>query len=268
VKIRKKTPRQPQTAYEGDAVALARKAGKDYHLVIADPPYNFGQPYEAYVDNKSYEEYMAWTREWLHVVVSVLDKNGTLWVFAPDEWVSEIDMMCRHELKLYKRNHVIWAFTFGQKAQRRFTRAHCHILYFTKTKTQFTFNEDAVKVPSARQLVYNDKRAVAGGKPPDDVWMLLRAQLEPYMTPDKDTWLVSRVCGTFREREKHSPNQIPVPVMERIVVSTSNPGDAVLDPFCGTGASGVACARNGRDWLGYDVSKTCVEQSNRRIREG
>jgi site-specific DNA-methyltransferase (adenine-specific) len=243
------------------------QSDRKFHLAVCDPPYNFGQEYDACDDSKSYSEYVAWTREWLTLSVECLHKHGSLWVFAPDEWVSEVDMLCRRKLKLFKRRHVVWAFTFGQKAQNNFTRSHTHILYFTKAKTKFTFNGDQLKVPSARQHVYKDARAKKGGKLPDATWMLLKDQLAPYMTPDKNTWLVSRICGTFHERKNHSPNQIPVPIMERIVLACSNPGDWVLDPFAGTGASGVACKMHNRNWLGYDLSSTCVKECNRRIAE-
>jgi len=256
-----------QFAQYGDCVKLFQASTKKYDLIVADPPYNFGMPYEAYDDNKSYEAYMKWTDQWLGAALSRLAPHGSMFIFVPDEWVTEIDYKCTHHYQLYKRRHILWAFTFGQKAHRNFTRSHCHILYYTKTKTRFTFNEDAVKVPSARQLVYNDPRAAKGGKPPDATWMLLKEQLEPYMTPDTDTWLVSRICGTYKEREKHSPNQIPVPITARIVRACSNPGDWVCDPFCGTGSSGVACAGNSRNWDGFDVGRNCVKQSQRRINE-
>lgn len=236
-------------------------------LIIADPPYNMGQPYDAYADNLPYNDYMSWSEDWLYHAAKALTPHGSMWVFCPDEWVSEIDVLCRTKLKLYKRRHVIWAFTFGQRAQNNFTRSHCHLLWLTKTKSKYTFNADAVLVPSARQLKYKDKRAVAAGKPPDATWMLLAAQLEPHMGGDKDVWLESRICGTFKERKKHSPNQIPVPIMARIVAACSNPGELVVDPFAGTGSSGVACAQLGRNWLGFDLSPRCVAESNQRIKK-
>lgn len=246
----------------GGLPGLAAK-GQKPTLIIADPPYNQGMPYEAYVDRKSHTEYMSWTKRWVRESWAALAPHGSLWVFAPDEWVSEIDVFAK--TLMYKRQHVIWAFTFGQKCSKKFSRSHCHLLWYTKAKTKFTFNADAVKVPSARQLVYNDKRAVAGGKPPDDTWMLLKDQLEPYMGRDKDTWLESRICGTFKERHKHSPNQIPVPVMARIVAACSNKGELVVDPFAGTCSSGVACAALGRDWIGFDLSPTCVSAGKKRL---
>lgn len=237
------------------------------HLCCADPPYNQGEEYDAYEDNKSYDEYMEFTRTWLKEAHRILHAHGALWVFAPDEWADEISMFCRHELKMTRRRWVIWAFTFGQAARKNFTRSHCHVFYFTKTKTRFTWNEDNLRVPSARQLVYGDKRANPKGKLPDDTWMLLEGQMSPHMTPDRDTWMTARICGTFHERRPHSPNQIPLPLMERIITTTSNPGDLVVDPFVGTGSSGVVAVTTGRSFRGYDLSAECVEQSRQRIED-
>jgi DNA modification methylase len=176
-----------------------------------------------------------------------------------------VDVLCRRVLGLHRRSWVVWFYTFGVANQKNFSRSHTHILYFTKSKTDFTFNDDAVRVPSARSLVYADRRQNPKGKLPDNTWALLREDLEPYMTPDKDTWLVSRVCGTYKERQKHSSNQVPLPIMERIVLASSNRGDLVLDPFVGTGTTAVACVKHGRRFTGWDISETCVREGWRRV---
>jgi DNA modification methylase len=253
-------------AIHGDCIPRLCNNRRGYaHIISADPPYNQGSDYDSCDDKKSYQEYFDWTRSWMEQAVAALHKHGTLWIFIPDEWVSEIDLLARHVFKLYKQRHVIWAFTFGQASQNNFTKSHCHILRLTKCKTRFTFNPEAIRVPSARQIVYKDSRANAAGKLPDDTWMLLKEQLEPYMTPDKDTWLESRICGTYLERAKHSPNQIPLPIMDRIVLSTSNPGDQVVDLFAGTGGLAEVCLKQGRNYTGYDVSKVCVKAIRARI---
>jgi len=254
-----------QITRSGDCVKSLAVLNYKANLLIADPPYNFGQPYDAYSDNLSYKDYLIWSESWLGVAVSALAPTGSLWLFCPDEWVSELDLMCRRKFSLYKKRHIVWAFTFGQRARKNFTRSHCHLLWFTRHKKDYTFNLKDVAVPSARQAIYGDARADPAGKPPDSTWLLFKEQLEPYMTPDKDTWLESRICGTFKERAKHSPNQIPVPLMERIVLACSDVGDRVVDPFAGTGSSGIACKLHDRNWEGFDVSKECVRQSNKRL---
>jgi DNA modification methylase len=234
-------------------------------LVTADSPYNIGMRYDHYDDRRPQDEFMGWTENWLRQVVRILNDTGSLYIFAPDEWVSDVDVLCRRVLGLHRRSWVVWFYTFGVANQKNFSRSHTHILYFTKSKTDFTFNDDAVRVPSARSLVYADRRQNPKGKLPDNTWALLREDLEPYMTPDKDTWLVSRVCGTYKERQKHSSNQVPLPIMERIVLASSNRGDLVLDPFVGTGTTAVACVKHGRRFTGWDISETCVREGWRRV---
>lgn len=270
----KKKPVTKQMVVKQDCLKLATQHLGMYAtsagvatLALIDPPYNIGMPYEAYADNKTHKEYLAFTRNWMEVAKWLLHKHGTMMVFVPDEWVCETEYMAKHDFGLYKRQHIIWAFTFGVACQGKFSRSHCHILYLTKTKTKFTFNADAIRVPSARQLVYNDNRQNPKGKLPDATWMLLKEQMLPYMQPSVDTWLENRICGTYNEREKHSPNQLPIPLMERIVKACSNPHDLVIDLFAGTGSAGVACAMHDRNYLGFDISKTCVKKSNERIQK-
>lgn len=261
-----KKPKCTQNIFRGDCIDSLSTFKSNVDLLIADPPYDFAQKYDSYTDKLGYSKYVKWTHEWLNAAYGTLKPTGAMWVFCPDEWVSEVDIFARRMLGLFKKRHVIWAFTFGQKATRNFTRSHCHLLWFTKHNKNYTFNFENVAVPSARQLVYNDKRAVKVGKPPDATWMLLGSQLEPFMGKDKDTWLESRVCGSFKERVKHSPNQIPVPIMERIVLACSNPGDTVVDPFAGTCSSVVPCINHNRNWRGFDLSPRCVSEGKKRIK--
>ncbi len=265
-KGKKKSPPPPRfDVVAGDCVKYLTGLARKPNLIVADPPYNYGQDYDYGGDNLKFDEYLDWTKQWLAAAAKALDRYGSMWVFAPDEWVSEIDLFCRKELSFTRRSWVVWYYTFGVANQLNFSRSHTHVLYFTAKKTKFTFNADAIRVPSARQLVYNDRRQAAGGKLPDNTWVLVRQQLTDLFAADMDTWLESRICGTFKERKPHSPNQLPEPVVERIVLATSNPGDLVVDPFVGTGTTGTVAIRHGRDFAGCDLSKTCVVESVARI---
>lgn len=264
VKTKKKAPPEFEIIL-GDCInELCNRAKANAALAICDPPYNFGMDYDACDDSKSVEAYRRWTRNWLAAVAEATHRHGAIWIFTPDEWVADIEMISR-DLKLHKRRHVVWGFGFGVACQKNFSRSHCHLLYLTRTKTKYTFNDTAIRVPSDRQLIYGDKRANTGGKLPNATWLLTRQQIDAAVPADSGLWYVSRICGTFKERKRHSPNQIPVPIMERIILSTSNHNDLVLDPFAGTGSAGVAAVRNGRRYLGYDISDTCVKQSRARI---
>jgi site-specific DNA-methyltransferase (adenine-specific) len=172
------------------------------------------------------------------------------------------------------RNWIIWHYTFGQQTKKMFAKSHTHILYFSKEApdpglTNITFNADAVRVASARQTTYNDKRANSKGKLPDDVWFLRPQEAEEAQSglfgPDCDTWNVSRVCGTFSEREGWHGCQMPMGVLNRIITASSNAGDIVLDPFNGSGTTVVAAALLGRKYVGIDQSAEYVSYAQKRL---
>ena len=147
------------------------------------------------------------------------------------------------------RNRITWHETFGVYCHNKFGRTSRPIYYATKSPKSFTFNKDAVTVPSARQEKYGDKRAAPGGKIMGDVWE------------------ISRVCGTFKERVKGVPTQLPGELVERIVGVSSNPGDVVLDPFAGSGTTLAIAKRMGRSGIGIELNPEYASISEARVLE-
>ena len=234
------------TVVAGDALkVLPRWPAGCADLVFADPPFNIGYQYDAYRDDLAPRAYVEWTRAWLDEALRVLKPRGTLWVAIGDEYAAEVRVLMRRKATL--RNWVIWHYTFGQSCKGKFSRSHTHLFYFVKDPAHFTFNDQAVRVPSDRQLKYNDRRANPKGKLPDDVWRF------------------SRVCGTFRERVGWHPCQMPVALLERIILACSNPGDLVLDPFAGSGTTLLAAALHGRRWVGVELSKRYATRAAKRV---
>lgn len=238
----------------GDCVAgmAGLPAGK-VDLLCADPPFNIGLSYDKYQDSREDADYLRWSREWLGEAVRVLSPTGSFWLAIGDSYVSELDVMCRREFGLTRRNWMVWTYNFGQNGPKKFTPSHTHLLSFVANPKNFTFNADAVKLPSARQLVYADKQAKAGGRVPGDVWALLPQEAPWQLNGESDVWLESRVCGTFKERVKHVC-QMPLAILDRVIKVSSNPGDLVLDPFVGSGTTLVAAKRLGRRYAGFELS--------------
>jgi site-specific DNA-methyltransferase (adenine-specific) len=162
------------------------------------------------------------------------------------------------------RNWIIWHYTFGVHCTKKFNRSHAHIFYYVADPKRFTFNADTVRVPSARQTTYADRRANPTGKMPDDTWVLRPQEEERCFNPASDSWYVARVCGTFKERTGH-PCQMPEAVLERIIRVSSNEGDLVLDPFAGSGTTLATAYRLGRNYLGIELSKEYAEGVRRRL---
>src|SRR4051794_7236191 len=221
-------------------------------LAFADPPFNIGYEYDVYHDRQSRDDYLAWTKAWLQAVQRVLKPAGSLYVAIGDEYAAEVKVRL-DELGLVMRNWIIWHYTFGVHCTRKFNRSHAHIFYYVNDERRFTFNADCVRVPSARQTTYADRRANPAGKVPDDTWVLRPQEEERCFQPDGDTWYVARVCGTFKERTGH-PCQMPEAVLERIIRASSNQGDLVLDPFAGSGTTVAVARKLGRRYLGIELS--------------
>ena len=234
----------------GDCIELLSGVkGPFADLVFADPPFNIGYQYDQYKDTLKKNKYLHWTRDWMAACAGVLKPTGSFYIAIGDDYAAHVRII-GEELGLHCRNWIIWHYTFGQQTKNKFARAHTHLFYFSKDQKQFTFNEHAVRLPSDRQLIYNDKRANTVGKMPDDVW---------------NTY--SRVCGTFKERQGWHPCQMPELLLARIIATSSNPGDLVLDPFSGSGTTPAAAVQLGRRFCGIDISKNYVENTKKRLKE-
>lgn len=259
---------------------LARLPEESVDLVFADPPFNIGYDYDVYHDRRAGDEYLAWSRKWIEGVIRVLRPTGTFWLAIGDEYAAELKVLCT-ELGLCCRSWVIWFYTFGVHCQQKFTRSHAHLFYFVKDPKNFTFNSMAVRVPSARELVYGDKRADPDGRMPDDTWMatpvlppdvptkdgfILRPQDIPErFPPHSDTWYFSRVAGTFAERRGWHGCQMPEQLLGRIIRACSNEKDLVLDPFGGSGTTLAVAKKLNRRFVGFELSQEYARKIQERL---
>ncbi len=256
----------PNKVYQGDCLELfGRLETGSIPLVFADPPFNIGYEYDVYDDRQEAERYLEWTRRWGTEVVRVLKPTGTFWLAIGDEYAAELKLIFQKELGLTCRSWVIWYYTFGVHCTKKFSRSHTHLLHFVKDPRQFTFKAETIKIPSARQLVYADSRAVPGGRMPDDTWILRPQDLTDGFGPTENTWFFSRVCGTFKERRGWHGCQMPEQLLGRIIRVSSHPEDIVLDPFAGSGTTLVVAKKLGRRWLGFELSKNYAKKIETRL---
>src|ERR1041385_2382941 len=175
---------------QGDSIQILNQGPQGWvDLCFADPPFNIGYLYHGYDDQKDVDEYAAWSEKWMRAVHRALKPSGSFHLAIGDEFAADLCHVARRKIGFNLRNWIIWHYTFGQQTKKMFAKSHTHILYFTKKKEGFTFNPDAVRVASARQTTYGDKRANAKGKLPDDVWFLRPQEASPhaYFEPGYDT---------------------------------------------------------------------------------
>ncbi|HEV3079694.1 MAG TPA: site-specific DNA-methyltransferase [Gemmataceae bacterium] len=256
---------EANSLFQGDCLeGFSKIKPGSVDLVFADPPFNIGYDYDIYDDRKHADYYVAWCRKWGQEIQRILKPSGTFWLAIGDDFAAELKVAFA-DLGFRCRSWVVWYYTFGVHCTKKFSRSHTHLFHFVKDPKAFTFNGNAIKVPSARQLVYADSRAKEGGKVPDDTWFLRPQDLKESFTPEEDVWYFPRVCGTFKERAGWHGCQMPEQLLGRIIRVSSNPGDLVLDPFAGSGTTLVVAKKLARRWLGFELSKNYADQAQARL---
>ena len=253
------------TIHQLDCIEALRKAkAGSVDLVFADPPFNIGYKYDVYDDRKDPKSYLGWSREWISGVHAALKPNGTFWLAIGDDYAAELKLLSQ-EVGFHCRSWVIWYYTFGVNCKYKFSRSHTHLFHFVKDKKSLTFNREAVLVPSARQLVYADKRGAKEGRLPDDTWILRPQDLTEGFNGDESTWYFPRVAGTFKEREGFHGCQMPEQLLGRIIKVSTNPGELVLDPFSGSATTVAVAKKLGRQFVAFDISDEYIERGMKRL---
>jgi modification methylase len=169
----------------------------------------------------------------------VLKKSGTLWVIGSYHNIFRIGAILQ-DLGFWILNDVIWLKTNPMPNFRgvRFTNAHETLIWVSKSKgSKYTFNHHAMKAFNRGKQLRSD-------------WIL------PICTGDQRL----KVNG-----EKAHSTQKPEGLLYRVILSSTNPGDIVLDPFFGSGTTGAVAKILHRNWIGIEQNKNYVKIAKRRI---
>ena len=210
-------------------------------LVIADPPDNCGKNYVGVDDNIDDTTYQVLFRRWIKKCCDCC--NGPVFFIPAEKYIPLIEeMIFSKQIKLIQR--IIWYYTFGQHHAKRYGSCFRPIYWLNND----TIYPDQIKIPSARQEKYKDKRAKGGGKMPENVWSY------------------SRICGTFKERRKWHECQLPEQMIKRIILGHSKEGDTVLDPFIGSGTTAIVAAETNRNCIGVDASGEYISNIRQELR--
>ncbi len=238
----------------GDCLRVLKNLKERPRLAFADPPYNIGVDYGegAAADARPREVYLGWCAEWLAAIHCVLADDGSLWLLIG--WESQPDLaILAREAGFHLRQTITWYESFGVNCARKFNRCSRALLWLTKDRERFVFNDEAPEIrrPSDRQMKYGDKRADPGGRLWGDVW-----GIDPP---------IPRLVDNDRERIPDFPTQAPLGLLRPIVACASNHDDLVLDPFVGSGTTGAACVELGRRFIGIELSERFARLARQRL---
>lgn len=245
--------------YPGDCLdILSTIPDGSLQLIVTSPPYNVGKEYEPRIKP---ELYVSQQEAVIKECVRVLSPTGNIcWQvgnYVDKSSIIPLDSMLYPifaNLGLKMRNRIVWHFEHGLHCTKRFSGRYETINWFTKTDN-YIFNLDPVRVPQK----YPGKKYFKGPKAG-------KYSCNPLGKNPSDVWVIPNVKNNHVEKTAH-PCQFPVELIERLVLSLSNEGDCVFDPFLGTGTSIIAAIRHNRKGLGAEISKRYVRIAKERITE-
>ena len=227
-------------------------------LIVTSPPYNLGKDYEA---KTSLDDYLEGQERVISECVRLLHPKGSIcWQvgnYVDEGEIVPLDAVLyplfrSHGLKL--RNRIVWHFGHGLHSKRRLSGRYETINWWTKTD-DYTWNLDAIRVPSK----YPGKRHFKGPN-------IGKLSGNPKGKNPSDVWSFPNVKNNHPEKTIH-PCQFPVELVERLVLSMTNPADAVFDPYMGVGSSVIAALMHGRDAHGCDNVPEYVDIARQRVRQ-
>lgn len=252
-------PRNEATLYLGDCMDFLRTMpDESVQLVVTSPPYNIGKEYEEVLD---IDIYKAQQQRVIEECIRILKPDGSIcWQvgnYVDDGEIIPLDILlydCFKENGLRLRNRIVWHFGHGLHCKNRFSGRYETIIWFTKSD-DYVFNLDPVRVPQK----YPGKRHFKGPK---------KGKLSgnPKGKNPSDVWNIPNVKANHIEKTDH-PCQFPVALVQRLVLSMTNEGDLVFDPFTGVGTTVVAAVINGRKGLGAEVVEHYYELAVQRVKK-
>lgn len=241
--------------FHGDALEVLKQIPNEtVDLVFVDPPYNIGKDFAGRKDKwKTEEDYLNWCYKWIDLCLAKLKPNGSIYLMTSTQFMPYFDLYVRNKVTILSR--IVWAYdSSGVQAKKYFGSMYEPILYCVKNKNNYTFNAKDVlveaKTGSQRKLIDYRKN------PP-----------QPYKTEKVpgNVWDFARVRYRMEEYENH-PTQKPISLLERIIKASSNVGDVVLDPFCGTFTTCYVAQKLNRHFIGIEIQEDYFKIGLRRLK--
>ena len=236
-------------------------------MIIADPPYNIKKAdWDTF---ESQEAYIQFSMEWIEQAARVLKPHGSLFVCGFSEILADIKHPASRFFKSCR--WIIWHYKNKANLGKDWGRSHESILHFRKTKN-FTFNIDEIRIPYGEHTLKYPSHPQAetsqygNGKNGNHVWEPnpLGAKPKDVLEIPQDIIEVPTTCNGMHEKTPH-PTQKPEELVRKIILASSNVGDIILDPFCGSGTTPVCSEQLQRKWLACDLSPEYLDWACNRI---
>ena len=254
--------------WQGNSIIwLKSLPSESVEMIFADPPYNIKK---ADWDNfESQEEYIKFSMQWIEQAARILKPNGTLFVCGFSEILADL----KHPVTKYFKScrWIIWHYKNKANLGKDWGRSHESILHFRKTKN-FTFNIDDIRIPYGEHTLKYPTHPQAetsqygNGTNGNHIWEPnpLGAKPKDVLEIPQDIIEVPTTCNGMHEKTPH-PTQKPEELLRKLILASSNPGDTIIDPFCGSGTTPVCAEQLKRKWMACDLSSEYLDWAVNRI---
>ena len=225
----------------GDCLELLKEIpDESVDMTFADPPFNLKKKYTNYNDSLEFKEYLDWCDEWISEMVRVTKPTGSIFVHNIPKWLSYYGKFLNEYANF--KHWIAWnapTAPMGKSLQP----AHYGILFYVKDIKQAKIYE--LRMPHERERKSSYLRKDYGGK---------KAGIHPDGPLVSDVWTDIHRIKHNKYRDEH-PCQLPIHLLERLILMVTDEGDIVLDPFMGTGTTAIAAKKLGRKYIGFDLNE-------------
>lgn len=232
------------TIIQGDCLEVMQDVpDESIDVAFADPPFNLGKKYSEYRDNREFDAYLEWCEKWIYEMVRVVKSTGSIFVHNIPKWLTYYANFLNRTA--YFKHWIAWdapTSPMGKSLQP----AQYGILYYVRNLKQSKFYEVRYPHKRCRKCLYLLKDY--GGK---------KARLHPFGPLVSDVWTDIHRIKHNKYRDRH-PCQLPIHLLERVILMSSDENDIILDPFVGTGTTVIAAKRLGRRFIGIDIDEKYV----------
>ncbi len=235
----------------GDCIEVMQQIPSDsIDVTFADPPFNLKKNYSSYKDEKDTDDYLSWCKKWILEMVRITKPSGSIFLHNIPKWLTYYTEFLNEVADF--QHWIAWdapTAPMGKTLQP----SHYGILFYAKNQRENKFYEIRYPHKRCRKCGYLLKDY--GGK---------KKILHPFGPLVSDVWSDIHRIRHNKHRDPH-PCQLPVHLLERILLMSTDEGDVVLDPFMGTGTTAVAAARLGRNVIGIDIDAEYVEITRNKL---
>jgi len=237
--------------FQGDCLDLFRDIpDNSVDMTFADPPFNLKKKYSSYKDSLEFQEYLDWCKKWIFEMVRVTKPTGSIFLHNIPKWLTYYTTYLN---KLAHFKHWISWDAPTAPMGKSLQPAHYGILFYGKEIKGTKINE--LRYPHKRDRKQGYLLKDYGGK---------KAKIHPFGPLVSDVWTDIHRIKHNKKRDPH-PCQLPIHLLDRLILLSTDENDIVLDPFSGTGTTAISAKRLGRNFIGFELDQEYVNISKEKL---